>query len=105
MPRRLPPDHGARTSAGALAKLTPEQRQARARLGALVQWSKTEDWTQRSQPARDGYMRRFHDEVDPDRRLSPEQREKQARMAMRAHLSRAAQASAKARAARKAGVS
>jgi hypothetical protein len=83
--------------------LTPEQRRSRARLAALVQWSRTEDWTARTQAARDGFMRRFEDQVDPDRRLDPAQRAKMAEAARRAHFARLGRQSGKARAAKKAG--
>ena len=83
--------------------MTPEQRRSRARLAALVQWSKTEDWSARTQTARDAFMRRFEDQVDPDRRLDPEQRARQAEMARRAYFVRIGRKSADARAARKAG--
>jgi hypothetical protein len=83
--------------------LTPEQRRSRARLAALTQWSRTEDWSARTQTARDAFMRRFEDEVDPDRRLDPAQRAKMAEAARRAHFTRLGRQSAKARAARKAG--
>jgi hypothetical protein len=83
--------------------LTPEQRRSRARLAALVQWSKTEDWSARTQPARDGFMRRFEDQVDPDRRLDPVMRAKRAEAARRAHFARMGRQSGKVRAAKKAG--
>jgi hypothetical protein len=83
--------------------LTPEQRRSRARLAALVQWSKTEDWVARSQPARDGFNRKFEDQVDPERRLPEAQRLKMAEAARRAHFSRLGRASGKARAKRAAG--
>jgi hypothetical protein len=82
--------------------LTPEQRRSRARLAALVQWSKTPDWSARTQAARDAFMRRFEDQVDPDRRLDPAQRARQAEMARRAYFVRIGRKSADARAARKA---
>jgi hypothetical protein len=103
MPRILPEDHARHVSEGAYAKLTPEQRRSRSRLAALVQWSKTEDWTARTQAARDGLARKFEDQVDPDRRLDPAQRAKMAEAARRAHYTRLGRLSAKAKAAKKAG--
>lgn len=82
--------------------LTPEQRRSRARLAALVQWSRTEDWSARTQAARDGFLRKFEDEVDPGRRLDPVQRARMAEAARRAHFTRLGRLSGKARA-RKAG--
>ena len=66
--------------------MTPAQRRARARHAALIQWSKTDDWTARTQPARDAFLRRFEDQVDPGRRLDPEQRAKMAERAKRAYF-------------------
>jgi hypothetical protein len=83
--------------------MTPEQRRSRARLAAYVQWSRTPDWSARTQAARDGFLRRFEDEVDPDRRLEPAQRARMAEMARRAYFSRLGRRSADARAARKGG--
>jgi hypothetical protein len=82
---------------------TPEQRRSHARLAAFVQWSRTPDRTARTQPARDGFLRRFEDEVDPERRLPAEQRVKMAEAARRAFYVRLGRASGKARAAKKGG--
>lgn len=82
---------------------TPEQHRAHARYMALVQWSKTEDWSARTQTAREAFMRRFEDQVDPDRRLPAEQRARMAEAARRAYFVRIGRKSADARAARKAG--
>jgi len=83
--------------------LTEQQRRSRARLAAYVQWSKTPDRVARTQAARDGFMRKFEDEVDPERRLPEEQRQKMAEAARRAFYVRMGRASGKARAAKKAG--
>jgi hypothetical protein len=64
--------------------LTPEQRRARARLAALTNLSRQADWSAMTKPARDAFIRKFEDEVDPDRRLPEEQRAKMAEAARRA---------------------
>ncbi|HSX68772.1 hypothetical protein [Nocardioides sp.] len=83
--------------------LSPEERKQLARLGAHTKWAMTEDRTAATQPARDGLLRKFEDQVDPDRVLSPEERAKRAENAKKAHYQRMALASAKARRARKQG--
>jgi len=42
-------------------------------------------------------MTRFEDEVDPDRQLFPDERQRRAQAAMRAHMARLALRSAKSR--------
>jgi hypothetical protein len=54
-------------------------------------------------PARRAFRKRFEREVDPDGRLEPGERVGRAERAMRAHMLRLAQASAKARATRRSG--
>jgi hypothetical protein len=88
--------------------MTPEERRSkerrsRARLAAVVQWSKTPDWSARTQAARDGFMSRFEDQVDPERRLDPATRARMAEQARRAYFIRLGRLSGKARAARKKG--
>ncbi len=83
--------------------LTPAQRRSRSRLAALVQWSQTSDWSARTQAARDGFHRKFEDQVDPDRRLDPAQRARMADAARRAYFARLGRLSGKARAAKKGG--
>jgi len=56
-----------------------------------------------SQPARDAFMARFEDEVDPDRVLSESERARRAEHALRSYMAKLALRSAKARRARKAG--
>jgi hypothetical protein len=50
--------------------------------------------------ARDGFMRRFENQVDPDGRLAPEERAARARYALKAHMATLALRSAQARARR-----
>jgi hypothetical protein len=52
--------------------------------------------------ARDGLRRRFEREVDPEGELTPAERARRADLAMRAHMTRLAMASARKRARRRA---
>jgi hypothetical protein len=81
--------------------MTPEQRQARARLAAFAQWAQTEDWSARTAPGRTAFLKRFEKEIDPEGRLDPETRAKRAEAAKRAYFTKLALASSRARAAKK----
>lgn len=72
-------------------------RRLRARLAAFTSWSRTADPAARTAPARAAANKRFEDEVDPDRLLSPQQRARMAEAARKAFYTRLALASAKAR--------
>lgn len=52
-------------------------------------------------PARAGFLRRFEQQVDPEGRLSPEERATRARYAMKAHMAELNLRSLRARAGRK----
>ena len=80
---------------------SPEDCSKWGRIGAYTQWSRTQDRTAHTQPARDALFRKFEDEVDPERKLPPEQRELQAAAARKAHFHRLALKSAKVRKARR----
>lgn len=82
--------------------LTPEQRRARGRLGAFVQWSRTPDRAAHTAPARAAFLARFEAEVDPAGELGEQERADRAEYARRAHFQRLALRSSRARAARKA---
>jgi hypothetical protein len=82
--------------------LSPEQLRLRAQIAANTRWSK-EDPREGTKPARAAYMRRFVDQVDPDRVLPEVERERRALAALRAHMARMALASSRARS--KAGAS
>lgn len=79
--------------------MTPAQRAMRARVAALCMHAQGKTNTA---AAHDGFQARFEREVDPDGTLSPEERQRRAQAAMRAHMSRLALASSQARARRKA---
>ena len=83
--------------------LTPEQRTLRARIAANTRWA-NEDGHANAVRAQKGLYARFEREAAekyPD--LTPIARAKRAEAAYRAHMSRLALASSKARGARKAG--
>jgi len=77
--------------------LSPGERRTRARLAAHTSWANTADPTARTQAGRDTFLKRFEDQVDPDRRLSPEVRAKRAESAKKAYFAQLALKSAKAR--------
>jgi hypothetical protein len=79
--------------------LTPAQRAQRARIAADAMHAQGKT---NVTPARSAFEARFEREVDPDGVLSPEERAKRARHAMKAHMTRMAFASSKARARKKA---
>jgi hypothetical protein len=81
----------------ASTSLGPTERKLRASLAAHESWVNTEDRTARSQHGRDAFRQSFEDKVDPDHRLDPTERAKRAENAFKAHMSRLALASAKAR--------
>ena len=68
-----------------MPQLTPEQRSARARLAAHTRWSKS-DRTEGTRPAREAFLRRFEDEVDPHRKLPLRERMRRAESAKKAYF-------------------
>lgn len=76
--------------------MTPQEAALRGRLGAAVQRARHDpvDYTAR---ARDAAWQRFVQQVDPQGTLPEPERLARARAAQRAHLLRAAVASARAR--------
>lgn len=84
---------------GRSTSLTPEQRTQRARIAAHTRWAH-EDPKAQAAIAREGFLKRFLDEVDPDRVLPELERNRRANSALRAHMQRLALASSKARAKR-----
>jgi hypothetical protein len=81
--------------------LSANERQLRARIGAYAQHA-SNDVRETTAAARDGFLRRFEDEVDPERKLPESERRRRAEAARRAHMSKLALASARARRKRKA---
>ncbi|MCL8026350.1 hypothetical protein [Nocardioides bruguierae] len=78
----------------------PGQRRQIAKLAAHERWARETDRSAATQAARDGMARKFENQVDPDRVLSPAERAKRAESAKRAHYQRIAMKSAAARRAR-----
>jgi hypothetical protein len=83
--------------------LTPSQRVLRARIAANARWSRTPDRLAATEPGRTGFLARFEREVDPDGSLDASTRARLAENARKAHMSRLALASSKARRARQSG--
>jgi hypothetical protein len=76
--------------------LTPEERITRARLAALIRWSR-EDGRTGTQAARDAVLRRDEDEVDPGRVLPPEERAARVQRLRKARMLKLAMRSARVR--------
>lgn len=76
--------------------LTPQERSLRARLAAHTLHSRV-DPTQHTEPARRAFLRRFEDEVDPERKLPEAERLRRAEHAKKAYFTRLALKSAQAR--------
>lgn len=56
------------------------------RIAAEISWSRTDDRSARTRPARQAFLKRFEKEVDPDGKLSPEDRRRRAEHALRAYM-------------------
>jgi hypothetical protein len=77
----------------------PSERSISGRIGAEISWSRTHDRSARTRPAREKFLKRFEDEVDPDGKLPPEERRVLADHAPRAYMLGLAQRAAASRAA------
>jgi hypothetical protein len=77
--------------------LTPSQRQTRSRQASYESWANTEDRTKRTAPGRQGMLRKFENQVDPDRTLTPEERAKRVESARKAYYTRLSMLAVKAR--------
>lgn len=77
------------------------RHQSAGRIGAHSRWAREADRSAATQAARDGLIRRFEDEVDPDRILQPEERARRVESARRAYYTRIAMKSAAARRAKR----
>ncbi len=78
-------------------ELTPAQRALRARAAAHSSWDRTVDRTARTKAGREAFMRRFEDQVDPERELSDDERLRRAEQAKKAHFAQLALKSSRAR--------
>ena len=81
--------------------VSPEERSARARIAAYTKHAKHNP-AETCRVAREAFDRRFLDEVDPDRTLPEDERNRRATYARKAYYARLALKSAQARRARKA---
>lgn len=79
--------------------LTPAQRSLRARIGAYAQHAR-HDTRETTAAARAAFLARFENQVDPDRQLEPDERERRALAARRQHFAELAYRSARVRAGR-----
>lgn len=77
--------------------LPASERRLRAQLAAHTSWANTTDRTRRTAPGRAAAMERFYDEVDPERALPPDERERRANSARKAYFAGLALKSAQAR--------
>jgi hypothetical protein len=73
-------------------------RRLRSSIAANERWSRVADRSAATAPGRAAFMARFERQVDPDNKLSPDERAKRAQNAMKAYFSSLALKSAKARA-------
>lgn len=73
------------------------ERSLWGRIGAHKSWQNTEDRAARTLPARMAALERFERQVDPDGKLTPQERAIRAEHARRAHFQRMAMKSAAAR--------
>jgi hypothetical protein len=80
-----------------MSSFNPAERQLIARQAAHQSWANTQNRTARTAPARDAFLARFEDQVDPGRELTPGERAKRATSARKAHFIRLALRSAQAR--------
>jgi hypothetical protein len=60
------------------------------RIAAEISWSRTDDRSARTRPARQKFLQRFEREVDPDGVLPPDERRRRAEHAKRAYMLRLA---------------
>jgi hypothetical protein len=83
-------------------RLSPAERSLRGRMGAYVVHARY-DPRQTTAPAREAFLRRFLDEVDPGRVLPERERLRRAAAARKAYFTRLAYLSSRRRRRRKGG--
>ena len=76
------------------------ERKLQAQAASFTRWSRCEDPSAATAPARARFLKRFEDEVDPDRKLTAEERARRAEQARKAYFAKLALKSARARRAR-----
>ncbi|WP_431875926.1 hypothetical protein [Amycolatopsis sacchari] len=67
-------------------ELTPEQRRLRGQMAAHVSWTNTRDRTARTAAGRKAAEDRFRKQVDPEGKLSPQERAMHAEFARKAYF-------------------
>lgn len=77
--------------------MTPAERSLRGRKGAHMSWANTSDPAARTKPARDSFLRRFEQQVDPNNELPAAERERRAMHLRKAHMQELAARSAQKR--------
>ena len=77
--------------------LTPAERSMRAQIAAHESWARTPDRSARTAAARRAAEARFERQVDPEGKLTPQERAWRAEHARKAHMQRMALRSAQAR--------
>jgi hypothetical protein len=75
----------------------PVERHLSATSAANYRWAHEPDRAAATQPARAAFDRRFEDEVDPERTLSPQERARRAANARKSYFAKLALKSAQAR--------
>ena len=78
----------------------PHEMAMRGRIGAFVKHSR-HDARDLTTPARQAFLSKFEQQVDPDRTLPEAERQRRAESARKAHFARLARLSARARAQKK----
>lgn len=82
---------------------SPGERRLQARAAAYTRWARTTDRSAATAAAREGLMRKFENQIDPDGLLAPAERRVQAVRARAAYYASLAAKSAAARRKRKEG--
>lgn len=77
--------------------MTPADRAMKGRMGAHLSWAHTEDPQARTKPGRDAFLKRFEDQVDPDRVLPEDERQRRAQHLRTAYMQDLAYKSAQKR--------
>lgn len=80
---------------------SPGERRLQAKAAALTRWAHTTDRTAATAAAREGLLKKFENQVDPDGSLAPNERRAQAIRARGAYYATLAAKSAAARRRRK----
>lgn len=76
---------------------TPKEQSLAGKIAAHTRWSRVDDRSAATAPARRAFMERFEDQVDPQRILSPDERARRAESARQAYFAELALKSAQAR--------